>query len=131
MNIEALVNEATRASDEERATFPEIIASLAAGGVERYHADLVRSVKTYYTPAGANYETKALPVGDPFAEAFSAAAIEQAVRASQSGAIKYREFCRRVAAAGCVGYLVTLAGRRAVYYGRTGETHVEHFPGRA
>lgn len=29
---------------------------------------------------------------------------------------------------GCVGYHVSLAGRRAVYYGRSGETHVEQFP---
>lgn len=32
------------------------------------------------------------------------------------------------AAAGFEGYLVSLPGRRAVYFGRTAETHVEHFP---
>jgi hypothetical protein len=27
------------------------------------------------------------------------------------------------------GYLVSLLGKRALYYGRTGETHTEYFPG--
>ncbi len=30
--------------------------------------------------------------------------------------------------AGCAGYFVSLIGRRAVYFGRTAETHVEPFP---
>jgi hypothetical protein len=36
-----------------------------------------------------------------------------------------------VAQASCVGYMVPLAGRRAVYYGRTGESYVEPFPAAA
>ena len=44
-------------------------------------------------------------------------------------AIKYREFCDRIAASGCVGYFVSFAGHRAAYYGRTGDTYVEWFPG--
>jgi len=31
-------------------------------------------------------------------------------------------------AAGCVGYFVQIAGRRALYFGRNGESHVELFP---
>jgi uncharacterized protein YbcV (DUF1398 family) len=46
----------------------------------------------------------------------------------QAQKIKYREFCVRIADAGCVGYLVSLVGRRAVYYGRSGESYVEPFP---
>ena len=34
----------------------------------------------------------------------------------------------RAKRAGCAGYLVSFPGRRAVYFGRTGETHVELFP---
>ena len=59
----------------------------------------------------------------------SIAGVMAAIGAIQQGQIRYREFCARIAASGCVGYLVSLAGRRAVYYGRTGETHVEYFPG--
>jgi uncharacterized protein YbcV (DUF1398 family) len=51
------------------------------------------------------------------------------VRAIQRGEFQYLEFCRRITQAGCVGYHVSLAGQRVVYYGRTGEMHVEYFPG--
>ena len=30
--------------------------------------------------------------------------------------------------AGCAGYFVSIPGKRVVYYGRTGETHVEIIP---
>ena len=40
----------------------------------------------------------------------------------------YKGFCSKVAAAGCAGYIVSFSGRRALYLGRTGETHVEYFP---
>jgi uncharacterized protein YbcV (DUF1398 family) len=60
---------------------------------------------------------------------FSAAGVDAAVRDIQVGKIQYRTFCARIAAAGCVGYHVSLAGQRAVYYGRTGDCHVEWFPG--
>ena len=62
---------------------------------------------------------------------FSATGVEAAVRAVQAGAIPYRTFCERVVAAGCVGYHVSIVGRRVVYYGRTGDSHVEWFPGAA
>jgi uncharacterized protein YbcV (DUF1398 family) len=41
----------------------------------------------------------------------------------------YKGFCAKVAGAGCAGYMVSLLGRRVLYYGRTGETHTEYFPG--
>jgi uncharacterized protein YbcV (DUF1398 family) len=40
----------------------------------------------------------------------------------------YKGFCAKVAGAGCAGYVVSLLGRRVMYYGRTCETHIEHFP---
>ena len=59
---------------------------------------------------------------------FDAAAIERAVRQAQAGALHYKAFCETVMAAGCPGYLVSILGRRVVYFGRTAETHIEHFP---
>ena len=35
---------------------------------------------------------------------------------------------RKVMAAGCAGYMVSFLGKRVLYFGRTAETHVEHFP---
>ena len=119
----------THGSEDGRLRFPDVLARLAAVGTERYHADLVRGEKTYYLPDGDSHVVPSGVPGTRAAQAFSATGMEQAVRASQAGAIDYPEFCARAAAAGCVGYLVSLAGRRVVYFGRTGETHVEHFPG--
>jgi uncharacterized protein YbcV (DUF1398 family) len=121
--------EATAASDGGRISFPEVVAMLAAAGVERYHADLVRAERVFYRPDGESVTVGAHALTAPPAMDFSGQGVMAAIGASQQGKIQYREFCARIAASGCVAYLVSLAGRRAVYYGRTGETHVEYFPG--
>jgi uncharacterized protein YbcV (DUF1398 family) len=126
--VSAVVNEVTRASDEERITFPQVVGKLIEAKVERYHADLLRGEKTYYLPSGESEVVKGLSVKSRPAGAFSAAGVETAVRAIQAQKIQYKDFCERIAAAGCVGYMVSIAGRRAVYYGRTGDTYVEPFP---
>jgi uncharacterized protein YbcV (DUF1398 family) len=127
-NIKAVIAECTEASDAERITFSEVVAKLTQADVERYHADLVRSERTHYLPNGETDVRPAHAVKTVPAKEFSAAGIDAAVRAIQAGKIQYREFCERIAAAGCVGYFVSLTGRRAVYYGRTGESHAEMFP---
>jgi uncharacterized protein YbcV (DUF1398 family) len=127
--VKEVMVEATRASDEERATFSEVVMKLMQAGVERYHCDLVRGEKTYYLPNGESAVVAGEAVGVAAAGEFSVAAVDAAVRAIQAGKIAYRTFCTRVAEAGCVGYHVSLVGRRAVYYGRTGDSHVEWFPG--
>jgi uncharacterized protein YbcV (DUF1398 family) len=128
-SIKSVMHEASRASDEERITFPEVVMGLIAAGVERYHADLTRAEKAYYLPNG---ESEAVPnhaLATSPAPEFSAEGVQAAVRAIQRGEIQYREFCRRIAAAGCVGYHVFITGKRAVYYGRTGDSYTEWFPG--
>ena len=127
-SLQSVVIECTRASDEEQKTFPVIIGALSAAGVERYHADLVKHEKTYYTAAGQSFVVESRPCEEAPTQVFHADQIEAAVRASQRQQIGYREFCRRVLQAGCAGYWVSITGQRAVYYGRTGETHVELFP---
>lgn len=127
-DIIAVLEECTSGSDQERLTFPEVVAKLMAAGIERYHADLQRSEKIYYLPDGTSHLTPAHVVDESVAIAFDASGVDAAVRAIQAGQIRYIEFCRRILRAGCVAYIVSLAGRRAVYYGRTGETHVELFP---
>jgi uncharacterized protein YbcV (DUF1398 family) len=59
------------------------------------------------------------------APAFAAVGVEAAIRAIQTREITYQEFCTRIATAGCVGYLVFVTGRQAVYYGRDGSRHIE------
>jgi uncharacterized protein YbcV (DUF1398 family) len=123
-----VAEECTKASDEERISFGDVVMKLMQAGVERYHADLVRDEKTYYMPDGANHRVACAAVSARPGEEFSAAGVEAAIRAVQAGKIQYRKFCEDVVAAGCAGYMVSLLGRRAVYYGRTGECHVEYFP---
>jgi len=128
-HVKDVMVECTRISDEERVTFGEVVMKLIKAGVERYHADLVRGDKTYYLPNGESEVVTGKPVGIAPAQEFSAEGVEAAVRAIQAGKIQYMTFCRRAAEAGCVGYIVSMAGRRVVYYGRTGDNHVEWFPG--
>ncbi len=127
--VRDIMVEATRASDEERVTFGEVVVKLMQAGVERYHCDLIRGEKIYYLPNGESELVAGDAVGIVPAAEFSAAGVDAAVRAIQAGRIQYRTFCRHVAEAGCVGYHVSLVGRRAVYYGRSGDAHVEWFPG--
>jgi uncharacterized protein YbcV (DUF1398 family) len=127
----AVLQECTDASDQERITFPEVVMKLAAAGVERYHADLLRGERTYYLPSGESHRLNAVQITEVPAAAFAAERVEAAIRAIQQQKIQYREFCDRIVRAGCVGYMVSLAGCRAVYYGRTGDNYVERFPNAA
>jgi uncharacterized protein YbcV (DUF1398 family) len=126
-HVKDVVREMSKASDEERITFPEVVKALMKVGIERYHADLIVGRKTYYLPNGDFEEVEVHKV-EAAASEFSAKGVEQAVRAIQQQEIGYRQFCRLIADAGCVGYFVSLAGHRAVYCGRTGDERVEWFP---
>lgn len=128
LQISDVIKDCSRASDEGRESFGAIVMRLMEAGVERYHADLLRSEKTYYLPCGASevVPNASIPVAP--ADTFSAAKMQAAVKAVQAGEIVYKTFCTWALEAGCVGYIVSLAGRRVVYYGRTADMHVEHFP---
>jgi uncharacterized protein YbcV (DUF1398 family) len=107
--------------------FGEVLRRLDAAGVESYHADYRDGQTRYYLPGG---ETTAVLLGHhpPIGEAFDAAALQEAIRGSQRGEVLYPEFVQRSCAAGCVGYVVWIAGRHVTYFGRRGEQHVERFP---
>jgi len=81
---------------------------------------------------GDGIELSTHRVAAAVAPALDAARLEAAIRDAQAlvPGYTYRGFCETAAAAGCAGYLVSFSGRRALYVGRTAETHVEHFPDR-
>ena len=111
-------------------TFPEIVGRLMQEGFESYSIDFRRAVATYFLSDGDAID---LPTGDEVlavAPLFDPASIRAAIGEAQALApgYTYKGFCRKVAAAGCAGYIVSFSGRRALYVGRTAETHVEHFP---
>ena len=128
-HIQSVVAGCTDGSEDGSLSFPEVLSRLAAIGVEGYFADLRRFRKTYYLPEGESIDTSATRLAVPVSERFDAASVESAVRESQAGTHSYEDFCRKVMAAGCCGYVVSLLGERVLYFGRTGETHVEYFPG--
>src|SRR6185437_2811453 len=107
---------------------PDVIRRLSGIGVERYHADYHRQEKTYYLANGDSLVVSIPWVMQPIPREFCASAIEAAVRQSRHNEHTYPEFVRKTMAAGCVGYFVQITGRRAIYFGRAGETHVELFP---
>jgi uncharacterized protein YbcV (DUF1398 family) len=110
--------------------FPEIGGELMRAGFESYAIDFRRATATYYLPDG---ESLVLPTHrhhTPIAATLNVAAVQAAIKEAQQAApdYTYSGFCEKVMAAGCSGYVVSFSGRRAVYFGRTAETHVEHFP---
>ena len=111
-------------------TFPQIVGALMAEGFESYLIDFRRGTATYYLPDGDSVELSTHKVDDAVSPALDVTVIQSAIREAQQlvRGYTYVGFCRKVAAAGCAGYLVSFSGRRALYFGRTAETHVEYFP---
>jgi uncharacterized protein YbcV (DUF1398 family) len=126
--VTRVMQECVQGSDEGRMAFPEVIGRLSAAGIERYYADLQRAEKTFYLPSGESCVVASERIATRPSDAFDSTGVEAAIRAIQAQSIGYKEFCDRIAEAGCVGYLVSLLGRRAVYLGRAGDSFVEPFP---
>ncbi len=129
-SVTAIIHDCHLASEEDRLDFPQILAALHQAGVEGYLVDYRRSTKTYYLPDGESLELPSPVVEATISAHFEAKIVEAAVREAQTKApgYTYKGFCAKVMQAGCAGYIVSILGRRVVYFGRTAETHVEHFP---
>ena len=129
IHVQNVAEECARGSDEGRLPFPQVVRKLMQAGVERYLTDLQRAEKTFHTPDGKSCLVATARIGAAVAQDFSASGVEAALRQIQAGEISYKTFCARIMKAGCVGYIVSIIGGRAVYYGRTGEIYIEPFPG--
>jgi uncharacterized protein YbcV (DUF1398 family) len=118
-------------SESGEMTFPETVRMLMEAGFDGYAVDFRRSTRTYYMPDGEAIELETERTPAPVAKRFDPAMVKEAIREAQAlvPGYTYKGFCAKVAGAGCAGYLVSLAGKRVLYYGRTGETHTEYFPG--
>jgi uncharacterized protein YbcV (DUF1398 family) len=128
LNVSVLL-ESTRLSFAGQQTFPQTVAELSKIGIERYLADLTRLEKTHYSASGESV-TIPLPLADAAAVAseWRAEGVIAAIRAIQQRQIEFRQFLRQIMGSGCVAYWVFLSGRKALYFGRGGEFHVEPFP---
>lgn len=119
-----------RAAQDNSMTFPQIVGKLIEDGFESYTVDYRTSTATYYRPDGDSIQLPTHSHTLPIAEGFDAGAIKAAIQEAQQlvPGYTYEGFCKKVMSAGCAGYIVSFSGRRALYFGRTAETHVEHFP---
>lgn len=127
--VTAIIHDCHLASEEDRLDFPHILTKLHEAGVEGYLVDYRRSTKTYYLSDGESLDLPSPVVDTGISARFDALMVEQAVREAQAKApgYSYKGFCAKVMQAGCAGYIVSIPGRRVVYFGRTAETHIEHF----
>lgn len=115
---------------ENTMTFPQIVGTLMQEGFEGYAIDFRRARATYYMPDGDSIEVPTHGIDVAIAAAFDTISVQSAIKEAQQlvPGYTYLGFCNKVALAGCAGYIVSFTGRRALYIGRTAETHVEHFP---
>lgn len=131
-----LKSEATRclnAAYDNTMSFPEIVGALVEAGFEGYTVDYRRKATTYYLPNGDSFTLDNRPSEGAVAARFDPAGIAAQIEWAQHNPpdYAYSAFCKNVKASGCAGYIVSFSGRRALYFGRTAEIHVEHFPANA
>lgn len=126
----AIAQRCLEAAHDGTLGFPQIVGELIAAGFEGYTVDYRRDTQIYYLPDGDSVALEMPASTGAVSEAFDAATVAALVRWAQMNGpgYSYKAFCDKAKAAGCAGYLVSFLGRRVVYFGRTAETHVEHFP---
>jgi uncharacterized protein YbcV (DUF1398 family) len=118
------------AAERDDMAFPRIVETLVEAGFESYAIDFRRATATYYLPSGESVALAAHRIDASIAPAFDTPRMQAAIRDAQQQlpGYTYRSFCEKAVRAGCAGYIVSFSGRRALYFGRTAETHVEPFP---
>lgn len=125
---EQLIREAAEGSAEGRLHFGEVLGLLTRAEVDSYAVDYRTRRTTYYLRSGEHLDIPLHMPEDAIGMVFDASAIQAAIRAAQRDTVRYPEFKRLSAQAGCVGYTAWITGRHVTYCGRLGETHVERFP---
>lgn len=119
-----------KAAEDDAMSFPRIVGALMEAGFESYAIDFRRATATYYLPDGESVELPTHKIDAAVAPALNIPLMQAAIREAQQQmpGYTYSGFCEKAILAGCAGYIVSFSGRRAVYIGRTAETHVEPFP---
>ncbi|MBU3641414.1 DUF1398 family protein [Polynucleobacter paludilacus] len=127
-NTKEVIEKCARESHAGLLTFPEALGRLIEVGVESYFADYRNQSTTYYLSGNGAFT---IPMAIPSIEipsSFNKEDVVSAIRGAQSDAVRYPEFIKLTMSAGCIGYIVWIAGKYVNYFGRQGEVHIEHFP---
>jgi len=129
--VQAIAHKCLEGAESNSMTFPQIVSTLMEAGFEGYSVDFRRGMVAYYLPSGESVELSGAKADVPVAADFNAGVVREAIHEAQTLApgYTYKGFVRKVADAGCAGYILSFLGRRVLYFGRSAETHVEHFPG--
>ena len=127
-NFETIIRSVFEDSAAGSIHFGQVIAQLMAAHVESYQVDYRTGRITCYRTDGRVVEAGTDALAKTIGDLFDVDALKAAIRGAQEGRVKFPEFKMLSQQAGCVGYTVWIVGRHVTYFGRRGETHVEHFP---
>lgn len=116
------------ASQQGEIHFGQVIAALSAAGVESYLVDYRAKQTTYHLNDDEHLILSMSDAETQIAQNFDATVIKGAILGAQQGDILYPEFKHISMQAGCIGYIVWIAGCHVCYFGRKGEQHIEQFP---
>lgn len=122
------IHDVFTASQQGDIHFGQVIASLSDAGVESYLVDYRAKQTTYHLTNDEHLTLSMSEAELQIAHNFDATVIKGAILGAQQGQILYPEFKQISMQAGCIGYIVWIAGRHVCYFGRKGEQHTEHFP---
>jgi uncharacterized protein YbcV (DUF1398 family) len=127
---QAIARQCLEGAENGTMTFPQIVGALIEADFDGYLVDLRLGQATYYLPDSEGLELPTHGSAVAIAAGFDTGVVQAAIREAQAlvPGYTYKGFCDTVKRAGCAGYMVSFPGRRVLYFGRTAETHVEHFP---
>lgn len=110
-------------------SFPDGIMQLIQAGVQFQYIDLIQLVTISYS-VNNDYLIDNMVFDEKiYVESnFDIDIIQKAIRLSQEENLPFIEFCKMAAQAGCIGYHIFIYGKKVVYYGREGQSHIEFFP---
>ncbi len=116
--------------------FPKVVQTLMAARVESYWVDWTHQSEVLYSGGAGQAVSVSMNPHVPSVDTptvLDVAALKATIKNSQNmqNPQTYQSFMKTAQAAGACGYVAFLRGRRVVYWGRTGQTHTEWFPGTA
>jgi uncharacterized protein YbcV (DUF1398 family) len=129
-NLHGVAQAAFEGSAANTLTFPEGVKMIAAAGFNGYLVDYRSGTRTYHHSNGEVFTFQ----GDVYTpvDAFDAGILRTAINEAQLSVpgYAYQGFSHKVTErGGAAGYLVSIVGKRVLYFGVNGETYTEHFPG--
>lgn len=129
-HLQNIAEKCLEGAETNSMAFPEIVKTLIEAGFESYAIDFRARTATYYLPDGNCIQLAMHPNSSKISSEFNVGAVQAAIKEAQQliKGYTYKHFCEKIMAAGCVGYIVSFIGKRALYLSRSAETHTELFP---